>query len=48
MIRVDSRLVKQGDIFVAVPCPNVLEHIQQALQLGASVVFTEEQSICNR
>lgn len=47
MICTDSRLVRSGDIFVAVPCPNVVKHIQQALQLGASAVFTEETSICD-
>ncbi len=45
MICTDSRLVKNGDVFIAVPCSNVISHIQQALQLGASVVFTEEPLI---
>lgn len=42
-IEVDSRLVTPGDVFVAIPCSNVLSHIKQALELGASVVFTEEK-----
>ncbi len=43
MICTDSRLIKAGDVFVAVPCANSASHIQQALQLGASLVFTEEK-----
>ncbi len=44
MICTDSRDIRPGDVFVAIPCTNVVSHIQQALQLGASLVFTEETS----
>ncbi|MBR1944521.1 MAG: UDP-N-acetylmuramoyl-L-alanyl-D-glutamate--2,6-diaminopimelate ligase [Alphaproteobacteria bacterium] len=41
----DSRTVKEGDIFVAIPCDNVIQHISEALNKGAQLVFTQEY--CN-
>ena len=38
----DSRTVKEGDIFVAIPCANVIQHILEALKNGAKLVFTQE------
>lgn len=41
----DSRTVKEGDIFVAIPCDNVMQHISDALKKGAQLIFTQEY--CN-
>ena len=41
----DSRTVKEGDIFVAIPCNNVVQHISEAIRRGAQLVFTQEY--CN-
>ncbi len=41
----DSRTVKEGDIFVAIPCDNVMQHISEALKRGAQLIFTQEY--CN-
>lgn len=41
----DSRIVKEGDIFVAIPCENVVQHISEAIKNGAKLVFTQEY--CN-
>ena len=39
----DSRHIRPGDIFVAIPCDNVQQHIQQAIQQGAeSIILSEE------
>ena len=38
----DSRIVKEGDIFVAIPCKDVVQHISDALKKGAKLVFTQE------
>ena len=38
----DSRIVKQGDIFVAIPCNDVIQHISEALIKGAKLIFTQE------
>ena len=38
----DSRIVKEGDIFVAIPCDNVVQHISEAIRKGAQLVFTQE------
>ena len=41
----DSRNVKEGDIFVAIPCNDVMQHISEALIKGAKLIFTQEY--CN-
>ncbi len=41
----DSRIVRKGDIFVAIPCDNVVQHISEAIRKGAKLVFTQEY--CN-
>ena len=35
-------MVKEGDIFVAIPCKDVVQHISDALKRGAKLVFTQE------
>ena len=42
----DSRTVKEGDIFVAIPCDNVVQHISEAIKNGAKLVFTQEYFDC--
>ena len=37
----DSRLVQKGGLFFAIPCPQVLHHIHEALEHGASTVVVE-------
>ena len=44
-IQIDSRKIETGDIFVAIPCPNVENNISNAFANGASVVFAEKS--CN-
>lgn len=41
-IQINSKFVKPGDIFVAIPCKNIEENISDALQRGAELVFTEK------
>ncbi|MDR0942573.1 MAG: UDP-N-acetylmuramoyl-L-alanyl-D-glutamate--2,6-diaminopimelate ligase [Holosporales bacterium] len=40
-VQINSKLVKQGDIFVAVPCADLNEHIDEAIRNGASIVYSE-------
>ncbi|MBR1479749.1 MAG: UDP-N-acetylmuramoyl-L-alanyl-D-glutamate--2,6-diaminopimelate ligase, partial [Alphaproteobacteria bacterium] len=41
-IRINSKYVERGDIFVAIPCDDVEEHISEALARGAALVFAED------
>lgn len=38
----DSRTVKEGDIFVAIHCDNVMQHISEAIRKNCKLVFTQE------
>ena len=40
-VQINSKLVKPGDIFVAFPCQDVEDHISEAIQNGAGIVFSE-------
>lgn len=42
----DSRNVKEGDIFVAIPCENVVQHISEAIKKGVKLVFTQDYFDC--
>ncbi|MDR0553041.1 MAG: UDP-N-acetylmuramoyl-L-alanyl-D-glutamate--2,6-diaminopimelate ligase [Holosporales bacterium] len=37
-VQIDSRLVTNGDVFVAIACPDIARHIAEAIDNGASVV----------
>ncbi len=41
-IQINSKFVKPGDIFVAIPCQNIEANISDALQKGAGIVFAEK------
>lgn len=41
----DSRKVQSGDLFVAIPCPEVIRHITEAIDKGASVILTTAEII---
>lgn len=41
-IQINSRFVRPGDIFIAIPCSNVEANISEALQNGAEIVFAEK------
>lgn len=46
-VALDSRLVKEGDLFVAIPCPQVLDHLQEAWAKGAlALLYEEPTSTC--
>lgn len=40
-IQINSKLIQPGDIFVAIPCKDVENHIAEAFQRGAGIVFAE-------
>ncbi|MDR1365395.1 MAG: UDP-N-acetylmuramoyl-L-alanyl-D-glutamate--2,6-diaminopimelate ligase [Holosporales bacterium] len=40
-IKLDSRLVERGDIFVGIKCANTIVNVEEAITRGASVVFAE-------
>ena len=44
-IQINSKFVKPGDIFVAIPCKNINENISDALQKGAGIVFAEKSDV---
>lgn len=39
----DSRQVQPGNVFLAIHCPNVHNHLQQALDAGASAIILEKR-----
>ncbi|MDR1391535.1 MAG: UDP-N-acetylmuramoyl-L-alanyl-D-glutamate--2,6-diaminopimelate ligase [Holosporales bacterium] len=41
-IQINSKFVKEGDIFVAIPCQNLERNINEALDKKAEIVFAEE------
>lgn len=41
-IQINSKFVKPGDIFVAIPCKNIAANISDSLQRGAEIVFAEK------
>lgn len=41
----DSRKVQPGDLFVAIPCPEVVHHTTDAINKGASVILTTAEII---
>ncbi len=43
----DSRLIKPGDLFVAIPNKQTLAHVNDAIRAGAKIVVAEEL-ICSR
>lgn len=43
-ISLDSRRVEPGDLFVAVPCCDVIQHIREARERGAKVIVTNSSS----
>lgn len=44
-IQINSKFIKPGDIFIAMPCENVEANILEAQQKGAEIVFAEK-SLC--
>lgn len=42
---VDSRLIKEGDLFVAIPCDSIENNIGQAVRLGASTIILEHDLV---
>ena len=41
----DSRKVLPGDLFIAIPCPKVIEHVTEAIDKGACAVLTTAEVI---
>ena len=46
-VRINSKHVCSGDIFIAIPCDNVEQNITEAFQNGAGVVFAENSTNAN-
>ena len=46
-IQINSKLIKSGDIFVAISCEHVNEHIVEAFRRGAQLVFAEKTPSAN-
>jgi UDP-N-acetylmuramoyl-L-alanyl-D-glutamate--2,6-diaminopimelate ligase len=44
-IRINSKLVEKGDVFIGFGCSRVAEHVEEARRRGASLVFLELESI---
>lgn len=43
----DSRKTQPGDLFVAIPCPQIIQNIEHAIQNGACVVLTAADVIAS-
>lgn len=41
-IKINSKFITLGDIFIAIPCEDVEAHINEALEKGAGLVFAEQ------
>lgn len=39
-LRDDSRKVERGDLFIAIPCPQVIENVSEAMRNGATVILS--------
>lgn len=46
-IREDSRNVQSGDVFVAMTCDDIVNHIRVAVRQGAALIFVEKQVLQN-